>query len=170
MVYKLKKPVCFPFLDYSTVDRRLAACRDEVRLNGRLAPGIYLDVVPIVHGSNNELQLGGAGIALDYCVKMRRLPAERMLDRMIRSGHATSEHIDRLLDVLIPFYARAARGPEIEHHAQACSIENNVRQNLAVLDSAGDKIQRAMFQRVRASQLQFLKLRAQLFADRIGSG
>jgi hypothetical protein len=170
IVYKLKKTVRFPFLDYSTLDRRLAACREEVRLNSRLAPGIYRDVVPIVRGSDGRLNLGGEGTVLDYCVKMNRLPAERMLDRLIHCGQAAPEYIERLLDVLIPFYAQAARGPEIECHATASSIDGNVRQNLALLESAGHNLPEPMFQRVRASQVQFLKLSADLFGQRIGSG
>jgi aminoglycoside phosphotransferase family enzyme/predicted kinase len=169
-VYKLKKTVRFPFLDYSTLDRRRAACREEVRLNSRLAPGVYAGVVPIVRGVNGELHLGGEGTELDFCVKMRRLPAERMLDRLIERGHATPEHIARLLDVLIPFYAQAARGPEIQQHASASAIEGSVRENLSLFESAGQGLCRSMFQRVRASQLQFLKLSADRFDQRIRSG
>jgi aminoglycoside phosphotransferase family enzyme/predicted kinase len=170
-VYKLKKPVRFPFLDYSTVETRRIACLDELRLNGRLAPGVYLEVVPIVRRPGGGLQLGGDGDPVDYCVKMVRLPAERMLDHLIRRHRADSGHIERLLDVLIPFYSVARRGPDVNRLATAEAIEANARQNLNLIDSAGhEAVSHAMLQRVRCSQLQFLKSSAALFAERIEAG
>jgi hypothetical protein len=170
-VYKLKKPVRFPFLDYSTIEARRAACREEVHLNAPLAPGVYLGVVPIVRSSSGRLQHGGVGEVADYCVKMVRLPAGRMLDQLIRRGEADRRHIDRLLDVLVPFYSGSRRGPDVDRFATAEAIESNARQNLNLIESVGRAVvPRAVFQRVRCGQLQFLKLSAQLFAARIGAG
>src|SRR5262249_21321151 len=77
--FKLKKPVQYDFLDYSTVERREQACREELRLNRRLAEGSYLDVVPITRDSTRKLRLGGDGPAIDWLVHMRRLPTELTL-------------------------------------------------------------------------------------------
>jgi aminoglycoside phosphotransferase family enzyme/predicted kinase len=169
-VYKLKKPVRFAFLDYSTADLRQAACAEEVRLNSRLAPGIYLGVVPITRGADGQLHLGGEGTAVDYCVEMKRLPAERLLDGMIRRGEASSQDMAALLDVLLSFYARAPRGPEIDQHATRSAIEKDVRGNLEVLGAAQHGLPLALFQRVRASQLQFLNLSPAIFDERIQAG
>ena len=73
--YKLKKSVRFPFLDFSTVERRAHFCAEEVRLNRRLCPSVYLDAVPIVRTAGGGLALGGAGEVADHVVRMRRLPS-----------------------------------------------------------------------------------------------
>jgi aminoglycoside phosphotransferase family enzyme/predicted kinase len=170
LVYKLKKPVRFAFLDYSTLELRRTACEEEVRLNSRLAPGIYRGVVPITRDASGQLHLGGAGTVVDLCVEMQRLPAERLLDDRIRRGAATPGDIEALLDVLVPFYAAATRGPEIDRHAMLPAIEEDVRGNLDVLGAAEHGVPAPLFQRVRASQLQFLNLSAPLFDERIQAG
>ncbi|HXV80574.1 MAG TPA: hypothetical protein VEG60_11905, partial [Candidatus Binatia bacterium] len=97
-VYKVKKPVHFPFVDYSTLDGRLHFCREEVRLNRRLAPRVYLDVIPII-ARGSQLTLGeGAeggsdGEVVEYAVKMRRLPEAQMLDYLLAKGSVQREHI-----------------------------------------------------------------------------
>ena len=85
-VYKLKKPVRFAFLDFSTISAREADCREELRLNRRLAPGVYLDVVPLTLAPSGELAMRGEGEIVDWLVEMRRLPAALMLDRLIAEG------------------------------------------------------------------------------------
>src|SRR5690348_10556660 len=103
-VYKLKKPVRFDFLDYSTPALRREACEAEVRLNRRMAKGVYLAVVPITKESGGKLALGGKGPVVDWLVKMRRLPAERMLDELLRRGRLTPAEIDGLAAFLARFY------------------------------------------------------------------
>ncbi len=106
---KIKKPVRFPFLDFTTLAAREADCREEVRLNRRLAPHVYLGVLPLVAGPLGHLQLGGAGTVVDWVVEMRRLDAEAMLDRRLASGTVSEHDIDRLATTLAGFYARADR-------------------------------------------------------------
>src|SRR5690349_5668736 len=96
-VFKLKKPVRFPYLDFSTLVRREIACRAELRLNRRLAPDIYLDVVPLVaHG--DTLSIGGEGVPVDWLVVMKRLDGRFMLDRLIEERRLTRAHLDCLAD------------------------------------------------------------------------
>lgn len=102
--YKLKKPVHYPFLDFSTVAARRIDGLEEVRLNRRLAPGVYLDVVPLCMRGDRELVLDGCGEAVDWLVRMRRLPAERMLDVMIGHGGIPRHDLKRLVEVLVGFY------------------------------------------------------------------
>src|SRR5438552_1476826 len=110
--YKLKKAVRFPFLDFSTAERRREACVEEVRLNRRLCPGVYLDVVPIT-GSPAEPRLGGAGPALDHLVAMRRLPARGMLPQLLATKRVRGESIDELARVIAEFHTAAPAGPEV---------------------------------------------------------
>ena len=79
--YKIKKPLNLGFLDFSSLDKRLHACREEIRLNRRLAPGIYLDVVPIT-GSPAAPRINGSSEAFEYAVKMRQFPPDATLDRL----------------------------------------------------------------------------------------
>ena len=81
-VYKLKKPVRFPYLDFSTLARREAACRAELRLNRRLAGDVYVDVIPLT-AMQHRLALAGSGAVVDWLVVMRRLDERCMLDHAI---------------------------------------------------------------------------------------
>lgn len=121
-VLKLKKPVRYDFLDFSTVAARELNCREEVRLNRRLAPDVYLGVAPLVAGADGCLRIGaldpmrdgigahaaahGAGI-VDWVVWMRRLPAQQMMDRRLAAATVTEADIDRLADRLARFYRKA---------------------------------------------------------------
>jgi aminoglycoside phosphotransferase family enzyme len=100
-VLKLKKPVDFGFLDYTTPEKRLAACRAEVELNSRLSPEIYLGVETV-----------GEGEERDYGVLMRRLRRERMLDELVRRGEVTEAMIREIAAVVARFHEGARRGPE----------------------------------------------------------
>ncbi|MBY6243555.1 hypothetical protein K3F48_20605 [Methylosinus sp. Sm6] len=108
-VYKLKKPVRFAFLDFSTLAAREADCREELRLNRRLAPGVYLDVVPLTLSPAGDLSLRGDGEVVDWLVEMRRLPSALMLDRLIAEGTLEPTRIDALAKTLANFYAHAER-------------------------------------------------------------
>jgi aminoglycoside phosphotransferase family enzyme len=108
-VYKMKKPVRFAFLDFSTIHAREADCREELRLNSRLAPQIYLAVVPLTLAPSGEMFVGGEGEIVDWLVEMRRLPAERMLDRLIAGGSLGARNIEALAEKLGEFYANASR-------------------------------------------------------------
>lgn len=106
--YKLKKPVRYPFLDFSTIEARAQDCRAEVRLNRRLAPDVYLGVLPLT-ADDGRLALGGRGEAVDWLVEMRRLPQEHMLDDLIARDAVTDAQLDGLCDTLGQFYRGAGR-------------------------------------------------------------
>lgn len=107
--FKFKKPVSFSFLDFSTLERRLENCREEVRLNRRLAPDVYLGVVALVRTDAGTLALEGDGDAIEWLVKMQRLPADRMLDRALSAGSVSEEDVGRFAGVLSRFYENAER-------------------------------------------------------------
>lgn len=109
--WKLKKPVHRAFLDFSTVDARRANCEAELRLNRRLAPEVYLAVVPLAVSAEGALVLGGPGRPVDWLVQMQRLPRERMLDAAIASGAASEAELAAVVRVLAAFYRRASAVP-----------------------------------------------------------
>ena len=113
-VLKLKKPVRFPFLDFTTVQARERNAHAELRVNRRLAPRVYLGLLALqwydgVFSLVAEEQLPAPGRTVDWLVSMQRLPAERMLDRVIARGELRQRDIDALLEVLVPFYRHAPR-------------------------------------------------------------
>jgi aminoglycoside phosphotransferase family enzyme/predicted kinase len=118
-VYKVKKPVNFGFLDYSTLGKRRYYCRREVELNSLLCQDTYLGVVPIrAQDRGPGLRRGKAagfavsgrrGRIVEYAVKMRRLPEERMLNRLIERGEATVKMVERVAEKLVPFHRGAAQ-------------------------------------------------------------
>lgn len=131
-VYKLKKPVRFPFLDFRDLAARRRYVEEEVRLNRRLAPDAYLGALPLALDPQGRLALGAEGLVVDWLVQMRRLPRDRMLDRLILDGAAEPGMIDRLGDLLLPFYRRAAssRWPVERHLAR---FAQTAREDEAVL-------------------------------------
>ncbi len=112
-VYKVKKPVHFTFLDYSTIDKRYHFCQEELRLNCRLAPTVYLDVVPIMqqereYALGGHLMTAGRWALAEYAVKMRRLPEERMLDTLVKEGRVGNKEIHAIAERLVLFHLAAA--------------------------------------------------------------
>lgn len=109
-VYKFKKPVALPFLNFTTLASRKANCLAEVALNRRLAPDVYLGVTPLTLSPTNNLRLGGDGPAVEWLVVMRRLPKELMLDSILASGPLGDEKVKRLASRLAAFFRDAPRG------------------------------------------------------------
>lgn len=106
--YKLKKPVCYDFLDFSTPEARRLDCEDELRLNRRLAADVYLEVLPLLQAADGSLSLSGTGQPVEWLVKMRRLPAMCMLDQLIQQRAVTPEAVRTLAQKLAAFYAGVA--------------------------------------------------------------
>ena len=129
-VYKVKKPVNLGFLDFRTLARRRHFCREEVRLNQRLAPNAYLDVVSVTR-AGGAYRLGGEGRTHEVAVWMRRLPADRMLDRLVAAGEADHRLMEDIGRTIADFHARAATGPSIAHFGRVEAIRRNLAENLA---------------------------------------
>lgn len=104
--YKLKKPVVYPYLDFSTLEAREARCRDEVRLNRRLASDVYLGVARLTREADGRLAIDGAGATVDWLVRMRRLPEHRTLEQLIVRGELLPAHVAQIGTLLAGFYRR----------------------------------------------------------------
>lgn len=163
--YKLKKPVRFPYLDFSTLARREAACRAEFRLNRRLAADVYREVVALTH-SPAGLAIGGPGHVVDWLVVMNRLDDAKMLDRVIAEGRLHCWQLDRVAAVLVQFYRRARAvfiSPEIYRAALWTSLAYNQR---VLLDPRFD-LPVGMVRHSDAVQRRFLAERGALIAARV---
>lgn len=108
-VYKLKKPLDLGFLDFTTLAQRRACCREELRLNGRFAPELYLGMSAIT-GTRNAPRVDGTGEVLDFAVRMRRFPQENRLDQALTRGDVRPDHLDRLADDIAAFHLSPQTG------------------------------------------------------------
>ena len=106
--YKIKKAVALPFLDFRTLPARRRFCEEELRLNRRLAPHVYLDAVAIT-GTLSSPRIDGGGPALEYAVRMREFPQQALLSRLLERGELTPSHIDALAAQVAEFHAGAPR-------------------------------------------------------------
>jgi aminoglycoside phosphotransferase family enzyme/predicted kinase len=126
--FKIKKPVNFGFLDYSTLEKRRFFCEEEIRLNRRFAPHIYLDVVAI----RGELQapcVEGDGPLLEYAVRMRQFPANGLLSDLAASGRLESTHIDQLVERVAAFHQVAERATPDSAYGEPRRIHHWVVEN-----------------------------------------
>lgn len=127
-VYKLKKPVRFDFIDHRDLDARRHTCEEEVRLNSRLCPDLYLGVVPVRrHGASFSFE--GEGEIVDYAVHMRQLPAEGMLDQRIEHGEVSIEMIGAIAGRMARFHAEAATSATITASGGYENFAANWREN-----------------------------------------
>lgn len=135
-VYKVKKPVRFAFLDFSTLERRGDFCREEVRLNRALAGDVYRDVVAVCPRDGGfGLGPDGSPDAVEYAVHMRRLPADRMLNALLDRGAATAALIDRIAAKLASFHATADAGPEVARGGDPAVIAALLERDFAEVDA-----------------------------------
>lgn len=102
-VYKIKKTVNFGFLDFSTLEKRKFYCEEELRLNRRLAPDLYLDVIPLT-GSTEAAELDGSGEAFEYTVKMKQFSQKTQLDHVLERKELNSEIIDSIANLVADFH------------------------------------------------------------------
>jgi aminoglycoside phosphotransferase family enzyme/predicted kinase len=127
--YKVKKPVDLGFLDFTSLEKRLHFCHEEMRLNRRLAPDVYLGVVPLVE-SHGGLIVDGEGPPTEYAVKMERLPDHATLRDRLERGELTGETLEALGSRVAAFHAGAASGPEIDRYGRWEVVAANARENL----------------------------------------
>lgn len=130
--YKIKKPVTLPFLDFSSLAQRQRFCADELRLNRRFAPDLYLDVVGIFN-TPDDPHWAGTGAPIEYAVKMRRFEESARLDHVCARGELLPEHLSDLADTLVTFHNAANVAPVESRFGSASSILQPTRDNFTDL-------------------------------------
>jgi uncharacterized protein len=129
-VYKLKKPVDLGFLDYTTLDRRRFFCEQEVELNRRLCPEVYLGVIPVTR-QKTGLALGKSGETVDFTVKMLYLPQDCMLNVLLERNRVQPEMLERVAQKLADFHSRAATNAWISSFGRLEAVKVNTDQNFS---------------------------------------
>jgi aminoglycoside phosphotransferase family enzyme/predicted kinase len=178
-VYKLKKPVHFSFLDYSTLELRRQYCEEEVRLNHRLAPTVYLGVVPVLRTPDGyrvreAVNMQDAEV-VDYLVRMRRLPPERTLDALIANGQVTKFGMHALAKRLVHFHTTALTSGAAEYGAPA-AVWQAVAENFhTTAPFVGRTISEQQYRSIQQFSRQFFTehqelLKARVVQDRVRDG
>lgn len=169
-VYKIKKPVNFGFLDFTTLEKRQYFCEEELRLNRRLCPTLYREVVAITQ-DGPEIRLNGKGQAIEYCVKMERMPSDRMMGVIIKNRQLTPAMLEGIVDILVPFYQGAEGGDSIKEFGSAQAVSVNVLENFDQTSSfiGCPALSQAQFDQISSYSKEVLA-RTTLFQQRIDAG
>jgi aminoglycoside phosphotransferase family enzyme/predicted kinase len=166
--FKVKKPVAFAFLDFTTLDARRRACEAEVLLNSRLAAGTYLGLVPVRRDADGRHHFGPEGEVVDWAVHMIRLPDELRADERLAAGRLSPAHIDATAATLADFHARVPSDAATSRWGTVDAIARNVRENFAEVDAAAEGLLEADEAReVERWQIDFLWDHALTFERRV---
>ncbi len=169
-VYKIKKAVNQGFLDYTTLANRKHFCEQEVSLNRRLCEDTYLGVVPI-NLECGRIVLGGKGKVIEYAVKMRKLPADRMMDVLLAKNQVTPEMIARVAEKVAEFHAKAENNPDIGKFGTIETITFNTEENFNQTESyVGRTISLPQYQHISKYTRDFLEKSAPLLRKRVADG
>lgn len=168
--YKVKKPVDFGFLDFSTLERRKFFCDEEVRLNRWLCPSVYLGVVAVTE-CDGQYGFEGSGEAVEWAVKMLRLDERRMMDVLVERGEATPAMFEQVAQALADFHARAAAGPRVARFGSLETIRTNTEENFVQTARFADIIlTRRRYGFIESYTRRFLASGATFLARRVERG
>ncbi len=166
-VYKVKKPVNLGYLDYTTLDKRHFYCQREVELNQRLCPDAYLGVVPITRDKDSIL-IEGQGEVIEYAVKMRRLPQEKMLDILLANNRVSPQMITSVADKVAEFHRNAET---ISAFGDLDTITENTEENFSqTVKYIGNTISQEKYRHIKAYTNSFIENNAPLFHKRLADG
>jgi aminoglycoside phosphotransferase family enzyme/predicted kinase len=126
--YKIKKPVNLGFLDFSSLEKRHHYCQEELRLNRRLAPDIYLDVI-LIRGSQQAPHFGGSGEVVEYAVKMRQFPQAAQLDRLLQHGRLPASYLDAIAETVARFHLAIERAGDDTRYGEPDIVWQPVAEN-----------------------------------------
>jgi aminoglycoside phosphotransferase family enzyme len=167
-VYKIKKPVDFGFLDFTTLEKRRYYCNRETELNRRLSQGLYLGVLPIVYDGVHYRIGGGEGRIVEYAVKMKRLPEEMLMKSVFLRGELSEGHLRMIAEVLARFHGSARHSPEIDAFGSTEAFKKNTDENFAQTEKyIGTTIRKEDFSELKRWTLSFYTSARNAFVVRV---
>jgi uncharacterized protein len=168
-VYKVKKPVDFGFLDFTSLEKRKLFCEQEVRLNRRLSPDIYLGVVRITR-EDNRILLDGKGELVEYAVKMKQIPEEFLMDKLLERGQVAPKMIEAVSEKLAKFYSTAETNDLIKSYAKPERVKQDTDENFEQTEKYIDvTISREVYEGVKSRTNEFFRTNGKIFEQRIAS-
>jgi len=169
-VYKIKKPVNFGFLDFSTLEKRKYYCEKEVELNSRFSQDVYLGVLPITFDGSNYA-IDGEGEIIDYVVKMRRLSDDDLLKTQFKKGMVTIDEMKRIGEAIAGFHQQAERSKEIDTFGSKETLKFNTDENFEqTQEFIGQTITQTQFQELQTWTNEFYVNNQELIQQRILDG
>lgn len=170
LVYKVKKPVDFGFLDFTTLEKRRYFSQEEVRLNRRFSPDVYLEVVPI-SVAGDSFRLGDTSAVIEYAIKMRRINEEHMLHRLLEAGRITPGDLQRIGGHLAGVYAAISSDEKSRAFGGLETISTNVVENFEQTRRyIGGPVSKETFEAIESWSLSFMKENTALFEQRVAQG
>ena len=168
-VYKVKKPVDFGFLDFTTLGKRKFFCEQEVKLNRRLSPTIYLGVVTITQ-DDNRIILDGKGELVEYAVKMRQIPEEFLMDKLLEKKQVTPRMIEAVSEKLVKFYFAAESNDLIQSFAKPERVKQDTDENFEQTEKYIDvTIPGQVYEAVKNRTNEFFRTKRKIFDQRIAT-
>lgn len=168
-VYKVKKAVDFGFLDFTTLEKRRFFCEKEIELNRRLCGDMYLEVVPI--NKADAIKIKGVGETVEYAVKMKRLPQEKIMSRLLEENKVDAGLVERIAKRIAEFHAKAETNQQISKFGSLPIIEANWRENFdQTWEFIGKTVSKESFELIRSRVNNFMKRNAAVFAKRVAAG
>ena len=169
-VFKLKKPVNFGFLDFSTLAQRRFYCFEELRLNRRLCPDIYERVIALHETASGASFVSGTAV-IDYAVMMKRLPADRMLDRLVESGTVSKNDIEIVAHRIAAFHSGAATSAHISTFGSIEQLTFNWQENFdQTLPFRNTTLPLEVYETIRTYVEAFIDAHGALFVERLAHG
>jgi len=168
-VYKVKKAVDLGFLDFTTLEKRRFFCEKELELNRRLCRDMYIEVVPI--NKSNVIKIKGEGETVEYAVKMKRMPQEKMMSRLLEENKVDSKFIDKIAKIIAEFHSKAETNKRISKFGSLEIIETNWKENFDQTREFVDKtISTEDFTLIRERIEHFMKNNVSFFEKRMKGG
>jgi len=165
-VYKVKKAVDFGFLDFSTLEKRRFFCEKELELNRRLCGDMYLEVVPIT--KSDVIKIGGEGETVEYAVKMKRMPEDKIMTRLLEEDKVDKKVVDRMAKIIAEFHLKAETEKRIGEFGSLPMIETNWRENFEQSEEfVGETISMENYRLIHGRIDGFMKRNAAFFAKRV---
>jgi aminoglycoside phosphotransferase family enzyme len=168
-VYKVKKAVDLGFLDFTTLEKRRFFCQKELELNRRLCEGMYLEVVPI--NRSNVIKIKGKGETVEYAVKMKRMPQERMMSKLLEENEVDNGLIDQIAKIIAEFHSKAETNRRISAFGSLATIETNWKENFdQTREFVGKTISKKDFKLIRRRIDDFMRKNVSFFEKRMTEG
>jgi aminoglycoside phosphotransferase family enzyme len=165
-VYKVKKAVDLGFLDFTTLEKRRFFCEKELELNRRLCSDMYLEVVPI--NRSDVIKIKGEGETVEYAVKMKKMPQERMMNQLLEENKVDRKLVDRIAKILADFHSKAETNRRIKEFGSLATIDTNWKENFEQTRKFVSKtIPMKDFKLIRARTDDFLKRNVSFFEKRV---
>jgi aminoglycoside phosphotransferase family enzyme len=168
-VYKVKKAVDLGFLDFTTLEKRRFFCEKESELNRRLCGDMYLEVVPI--NRSNVFKVKGKGRTVEYAVKMKRMPQEKIMTNLLEENKVDSKLIDEIAKIIAEFHSKAETNRRISEFGSLAILETNWNENFdQTREFVGKTISMKDFKLIRERIDDFMRRNVSFFEKRMAEG